>query len=300
MAEATAGIADRRATARRGSSVGPHALLAVATLGYVAIFIAFPYAYVLTFSFWRKDLYTIAPDFILDNYARVLERPLYLQVIGNSLEIAVAVTVVSGVLGYLLAYFLARHAGRWKQVLFLLIVIPLWTSFLLRAYVWKIILGRNGIVSGIAAEFGVDPGSLDFLLYSQVSIVVALVYIFIPFVAIPVYAALEKIPPEYAEASADLGAPPLATFALVTFPRTVPGLIAGCTIVFCLSFGDFITPALLGGSDDIMIANVIIGQFGAAFDWPFGSALAIVVLATVIGVVSVAGWLAARLVRGDP
>lgn len=119
-----------------------------------------------------------------------------------------------------------------------------------------------------------------------------------PFIAIPVFAALDKIPPAYAEASADLGASPLSTFARVTFPLSVPSLMAGATIVFCLSFGDFITPALLGGSDNIMIANVIIGQFGAAFDWPFGSALAVVVLATVLVVVSAADWAGRRAAGG--
>ena len=286
-------------TSRRLPSVSaPTLVCAVAALAYVAVFVAYPYAHVGVFSFWEKDLYSIRPAFIFDNYARIVDRPLYLQVIGNSLRIAALVTLISAVLGYTLAVFLERYAGRWKTLLFFLLIVPLWTSFLLRAYVWKIILGRNGLVSGLLSQIGIQPDDIGFMLYSDVSIVIALVYIFVPFVAIPVFAALEKIPPAYREASADLGARPFQTFLGVVFPLTVPSLLAGATIVFCLSFGDFITPALLGGSDNIMIANIIIGQFGAAFDWPFGSALAIVVLATVMLVVTTAAWIGNRVAGG--
>ncbi|MDQ0317435.1 ABC transporter permease [Amorphus orientalis] len=294
MAEARAARIDLRGLTMSRTTL----VCAGAALLYTAAFILYPYGHVGVFSFWAKDLYSIRPDFILDNYQRIVERPLYLTVIGNSLRIATMVTLVSAVMGYVLAMFLARYAGRWKNTLFILLLVPLWTSFLLRAYVWKIILGRNGLIGGFLGQFGVEPDQLGFLLYSDVSIVIALVYIFVPFVAIPVFAALEKIPPAYGEASADLGARPIRTFVHVTFPLTVPSLLAGCTIVFCLSFGDFITPALLGGSDNIMIANVIIGQFGAAFDWPFGSALAIVVLATVLVVVSAAAWVGNRVAGG--
>ena len=285
-----------------GALRSPSAMLllcAIGVVGYVAAFILYPYGHVTVFSFWEKDLYSIRPAFILDNYERILDRPLYRRVILNSLEVAASVTLVSAIIGYLMAVFLAHHAGRWKNLFFILLIVPLWTSFLLRAYVWKIILGRNGIVSSFLANFGVTPDSLSFLLYSDLSIILALVYIFIPFVAIPVYAALEKVPQAFPEASADLGARPFSTFLRVTLPLTMPALLAGSTIVFCLSFGDFITPALLGGSDNIMIANVIISQFGAAFDWPFGSALAVVVLVTVLAVVSMTTWLDRKAAGGE-
>jgi len=273
-------------------------LCCVGALLYVAAFVLYPYGHVTVFSFWEKDLYSIRPAFILDNYQRISERPLYLRVVMNSLQVAAMVTVVSAVLGYVMAWFLAHHSGRWKNLFFILLIVPLWTSFLLRAYVWKIILGRNGIISAILGNFGVVPEDLGFLLYSDLSIVIALVYIFVPFIAIPVYAALEKIPVSLTEASADLGASAAKTFFHVVFPLTVPGLLAGATIVFCLSFGDFITPSLLGGSENIMIANVIISQFGAAFDWPFGSALAVVVLITVLVVVSSTDWMGRKIAGG--
>jgi spermidine/putrescine transport system permease protein len=284
-------------TARRPPSYAT-IICAIGIFLYVTGFIMYPYGHVAAFSFWEKDLYTIRPAFIFDNYIRIADRPLYARVILNSLQIAALVTLVSAVVGYLTAYFLSRYAGRWKNLFYMLLIVPLLTSFLLRAYVWQIILGRNGIISSLLGNFNIPPEAISFLLFSDFSIIIALVYIFVPFIALPVFAALEKIPPALTEASADLGAPPFNTFAGVVFPLTVPGLLAGATIVFCLSFGDFIAPGLLGGSDNIMIASVIISQFGAAFDWPFGSALAVVVLTTVLAIVSISTW-AARWVVGD-
>lgn len=271
-----------------------------AAILYLALLVLYPYGHVAMFSFWSKSLYTITPDFQFGNYARIFENPLYLAVIGNSLRIAAAVTLVSVLAGYVLGYFLARHAGRWRSLLVLLLMVPLWTSFLLRAYVWKIILGRSGILAGFLAQFGVEPESIGFLLYSDVSVVIALSYIFIPFVALPVFVALEKIPEDLVEAGRDLGANAFHTFIHIVFPLTLPGLIAGATIVFCLSFGDFIAPTLLGGSDTLMIATVIIGQFGAAFDWPFGSALAMIVLLVVLFTVTLSGWLGTRVFGRGP
>ncbi len=253
---------------------------------YLLLFTVLPYANVVVFSFWEKDLYTIRPAFSLDNFARALGNELYFSVVLNSLQVAAGVTLIAGLLGYLLAYFLAAYAARWRNLLFFLLIVPLWTSFLLRAYIWKIILGRNGLLNSLLMDLGLLSEPAGFLLYNKFSITLALVYIFLPFIALPVYAALEKIPRAYLEASADLGSPPLQTFWRVIFPLTLPGLAAGATVVFCLSFGDFITPALLGGSEDIMIANVIISQFGAAFDWPFGSALALLVVAVVLAIVA--------------
>lgn len=273
-------------------------LLPLAALLYIAGFILFPYGFVGTFSFWEKDLYSIVPGFDLSNYRRILKNPLYLTVIGNSARVAATVTLVSAVAGYVLAYFIATTAPRWRSLLLMLVILPLWTSFLLRAYVWKIILGRDGLLAGFMNSVGLPSEALEPLLYSDFSISIALIYIFIPFISLPVYAALDKVPTSLTEAATDLGAPPYAVFLHVVLPLTVPALLAGSTAVFCLSFGDFIAPALLGGPDNLMIANVIIGQFGAAFDWPFGSALAMVVLAVVLASVTLANWITRRVTGG--
>jgi spermidine/putrescine transport system permease protein len=285
--------ADRALRRARFRARLPLLLCFIPPLAYFLIFVLLPYVNVFRFSFWRVDNYAIVRDFTLDNYARALENPLYLSVIGNSLEIALIVTAFSSILGYLLALHLVTHAGRLRQFLYFLIVIPLWTSFLLRAFIWRIILGREGVINSALEHFGLTSDPLTFLLFSKFSLCVGLIYIFIPFVALPVFTALERIPQEYGEASLDLGQSPLETFWRVILPLSLPGLIAGATFTFCLSFGDFVAPALLGGPNGAMISGIIISQFGAGFDWPFGSALAVIV----IGIVGASVLLMARLER---
>ena len=240
------------------------------------------------YSFWKKELYTVAAEFNWDNYARVWSNPLYRRVLFNSLEVAAIVTVLANLVGYPLAYFLAFVARKHRTLLYFLVIAPLWTSFLLRVFVWKLILGVDGIVNGVLLYIGLIDEPMSIIIYNRFSVCLTLVYIFIPFVALPVYTALEKIPSEYMEASMDLGASRWRTFVRVVLPLSLPGVIAGSIFTFCLSFGDFVTPTLLGGPSGIMIGNIIIGQFGAAFDWPFGSALAVVILLVVIGVVALA------------
>lgn len=260
-------------------------LCACGVILYLGGVMLIPYSHIAAYSFWEKEMYSFQPAFVLDNYARVFSNELYRRAIINSAVIAFSVTAVASILGYILAWYLAMHTSRWRMVLFFLLLVPLWTSFLLRAYIWKIILGRNGILNSLMMDLGLIQEPLSYLLYSQFSISLALIYIFLPFIALPVYAALEKMPHSYLEASGDLGASSWATFRHVALPLTMPALTAGATIVFCLSFGDFITPVLLGGPSDLMISNVIISQFGAAFDWPFGSALAMIVLLVVLSLV---------------
>ncbi|MGE3305056.1 MAG: ABC transporter permease [Rhizobiaceae bacterium] len=165
---------------------------------------------------------------------------------------------------------------------YFLIIIPLWSSFLLRVFIWKLILGREGLINVTLMSSGIIDEPLTFILYNDFSVILTLTYVFIPFVALPVYAALEKIPPSYIEASMDLGGGPFRTFRRVVLPLSLPGLLAGATFTFCLSFGDFVTPTLLGGASGIMISDVIISQFLVAFEWPFGSALAVTLLVAVL------------------
>lgn len=255
---------------------------------YLIFFMLLPYANIFEYSFWKKDLYSVVQEFSWDNYSRIIENPLYRQVIINSLEIGIIVTIFANLLGYPLAYFLIFISKKHRMLLYFLVIAPLWTSFLLRTFVWKLILGRTGVVNGVLISSGLIDEPLSIFLYNKFAVCLTLTYIFIPFIVLPVYTALEKIPRAYLEGSMDLGANHLQTFLRITLPLSVPGVIAGSTFTFCLSFGDFVTPTLLGGPSGIMIGNVIVGQFGAAFDWPFGAALAVVVLATVFLVISVA------------
>jgi len=255
---------------------------------YLIVFMILPYLLILIFSFWQVDGYAIVRDFTGENYFRIFEKPLYSSTILNSLEIAVIVTIAANLVGYPLAFFLVFVADRHRQLLYFLVIIPLFTSFLLRAFIWKTILGRSGVVNTALQYVGLVDEPLSLFLYNRFSVCLTLTYIFIPFVTLPVYTALEKIPKELIEASLDLGATPWQTFRRVFLPLSKPGVVAGSIFTFALSFGDFVTPTLLGGPSGIMISNIIIGQFGAAFDWPFGSALAVVVLLVVLMAVVVA------------
>lgn len=254
--------------------LGPAAL-------YALLFLVLPYASVLRYSFWSVENYAIVEQLTSANYLRILTNPVYRTAIGNSLLVAVIVTTAAVCIGYVLAFYVAFFSGRARAALFFLIVIPLWTSFLLRAFIWRIILGREGVLNSFLVATGVVDEPLSILLFNKFSLCLALTYVFIPFVALPVYAALEKIPRELLEASMDLGGDAWTTLRRVIIPLSLPGVITGAVFTFCLSFGDFIAPALLGGTSDLMIASVIVNQFGAAFDWPLGSALAVIVILVV-------------------
>jgi spermidine/putrescine transport system permease protein len=224
----------------------------------------------------------------LDNYAKILTHELYLHVLTNSLKIALIVTAFSIPLGYLLAYYAVFVAsGARRHLLYFLIVTPIFTSFLLRVYVWKLILGRTGVINNTLVYIGVLNEPLSILLYNQASVCITLTYIFIPFVFLPVYSVLEKIDRSYIEASYDLGASLRTTFRKIILPLSMPGVLAGATFTFCISFGDFVVSALIGGTTGVMVSNLIIGQFGAAFNWPLGSALAVAVLTIVLVVIGI-------------
>ncbi|TIL83357.1 MAG: ABC transporter permease [Mesorhizobium sp.] len=263
--------------------LGPAAL-------YAMLFIVVPYTDLLAYSFWKTENYVTIREFSLQNYDRIVGSGPYISVIGNSLLVAGIVTICALLFGYALAFYVAFFTGLRRQILYFLMVIPLWTSFLLRAFIWRIILGREGVINSGLAWLGIADEPISLFLFNRFSVCVALTYVFVPFVAIPVYTALEKIPRDTLEASMDLGASPTFTLWRVILPLSLPAVIAGAMFTFCLSFGDFIAPALLGGPGGIMIASIIISQFGAAFDWPFGSALAVVVITVVGFVVALARW----------
>lgn len=248
---------------------------------YALVFLLLPYMNVLRYSFWSVDNYAVLEQFTFVNYERILTNALYRTAIANSLVVAVVVTITSVCLGFALAFYVAFFAGRARSALFFMIVIPLWTSFLLRAFIWRIILGREGVLNGFLVSTGIVDEPLDMLLFNRFSVCLALTYVFIPFVALPVYAAMENIPKELVEASMDLGGGAFTTLRRVIFPMSLPGIVTGAVFTFCLSFGDFVAPSLLGGPSNLMVAGVIVNQFGSAFDWPMGSALAIVLIVVV-------------------
>jgi len=258
-------------------------------LAWTLMFMIIPYAIMLAYSFFRKQGFTFVPDLNLANYATLFRDPQYRQVLQRTLKIALTVSLSAMVLAYPLAYFIAFkvRSQRIRLFLYMMVIIPLWVSYLLRAYIWKTILGSEGVLNSFLVWTGIISEPTPLLLYNQFSMVLTLTYIFVPFMFMPLYTALEKIPRSLIEASWDLGVDPLRTFLKVTLPLSVPGLLAGFTFTFCLSFGDFIAPFLVGGPTGMLVANVVQSQFGIAFNWPLGAAISMVILLIVITIISI-------------
>lgn len=252
-------------------------------------FLFLPYLIMFTYSFYEKQFPTFVPAFQFGNYLTIVVDPQYYQVLFRTFKIASIVAISALLIAYPLTYFLVFQLknSRVRTVLYMAVIVPLWVSYLLRAYTWKTILGSEGVLNSLLVWVGVLDEPTDILLYNQFSMVVTLTYIFIPFMVMPLYTALEKIPRSMVDASKDLGAGPLRTFFNVTLPLSMPGVIAGITFTFCLTFGDFVAPFLVGGPNGFMIANIVQSQFGAALNWPLGAALSIVMLVIVLTIISV-------------
>jgi len=248
-------------------------------LVWVAAFLLTPYLLMLCYSFWSVSaVQVIVHHWSLDNYRELLRVGVYWQTLFRSMWIAARVTIVSLLLGYPLAYFLSFHAGKRKDLFYQLVIIPLWVSYLVRAYAWKTILGSDGVLNTLLQYVHLTQHPLEFLLYSPFAVVLTLTHIYTPFTFLPIYAALEHIPRNLVEASHDLGATPGQTFWKIVFPLSIPGVLAGATFAFVLSLGDFLAPLLLGGPSGIMISNIVVSLFGAAYNWPLGAAISFCML----------------------
>jgi spermidine/putrescine transport system permease protein len=253
-------------------------LVSVPPLLWVGLFLLLPYALMFAHSFWAVRDGAVVHQWNLHNYATLFSKPVYVEVLLRTMRIAASVTLCSLLLGYPLAYYLSFHAGARKEVLYQLVIVPLWVSYLVRGYAWKTILGSEGVLNGFLQYLHLTHEPVAFLLYSPFAVVLMLTHIYTPFVFLPIYAALEHVPRPLVEASQDLGAGSLQTFLRVILPLSIPGLLAGATFAFVLSLGDFLAPLLVGGASGTMIANVVQSLFGAAFDWPLGAAISVGIL----------------------
>jgi spermidine/putrescine transport system permease protein len=253
-------------------------LVSLPPLLWVGLFLLLPYALMLTHSFWMVRDGFIVHHWNLQNYRTLATNPVYAEVLLRSMRIAASVTFCSLMLGYPLAYYLSFHAGARREILYQLVIVPLWVSYLVRGYAWKTILGSGGVLNGFLQYLHLTNAPVSFLLYSPFAVILMLTHIYTPFVFLPIYAALEHIPRPVIEASQDLGASPLKTFLRVILPLSLPGLLAGATFAFVLSLGDFLAPLLVGGASGTMIANIVQSLFGAAYDWPLGAAISVGIL----------------------
>jgi spermidine/putrescine transport system permease protein len=253
-------------------------IISLPPLLWVGLFLLLPYALMFAHSFWLVRDGFLVQEWNLQNYAKLFRNPVYVEVLFRTMRIAASVTFLSLLLGYLLAYFMSFRAGIRKELLYQLVIVPLWVSYLVRGYAWKTILGSDGVLNGFLQYLHITKEPVSFFLYSPFAVVLMLTHIYTPFVFLPLYASLEHIPRNLIEASHDLGASPRATFFRVILPLSLPGLLAGATFAFVLTLGDFLGPLLVGGPSSIMIANIVQSLFGTAYDWPLGSAISVSIL----------------------
>jgi spermidine/putrescine transport system permease protein len=271
-------------------------LLLAGPLGWIALLLVLPCLLVVLYSFFERGTYGgIEWNLTFDNYRRAAD-PLYFGILLTSFRIATLTTLIAILLGYPAAYLIATSPERWQKLLLVLAVLPFWTNYLIRSYAWIVILNREGMLNGLLRYLGLVEQPLS-LLYNEFAIVVGLVYAYLPFMILPLYAAINRLGPELIEASTDLGAGGWRTFRRVTLPLTLPGIAAGSIFVFVYSMGNFITPDLLGGGRTVMVGNLIYDQFLSARDWPFGSALAFILMGIMMALLSLQAFLINRARR---
>jgi spermidine/putrescine transport system permease protein len=267
------------------------------TLLYALVMLAAPLLMVLTFSFWTQNYLDIDRTLTLDNYKEAWSQPIYQVLLYRSIRISLIVTAVTVLLAFPIAYFLSFHVKRRKALWLFLITVPFWTSYLLRVFLWKVILGYNGVLNSTLMNLGLIDEPLTFILYNANAVVLTLAHAWAPFAILPIFVALEKIDRSLLEAAEDLGDGPLRRFFRVTLPLAMPGVVAATLIVLIPTVGDFITPRLVGGTDGLMISNMIQIQFGKANNAPLGAALAVTSM-VVVAFISVLIFLAGRRFGG--
>jgi spermidine/putrescine transport system permease protein len=269
------------------------AVLALPPTAWLVIFFTVPLLIMWVYSFAERGPQgQINLAINLANYARAVEW-IHLGIIWKSIWVAAITTLITFAVGFPLAMGIAFAPARWKNVLLLLVILPFWTNLLIRTYAWIAVLRTRGFLnfglewvhdklSALFASIGFPELMGEFqaleLLYNQKAVVIGLVYVYLPFLVLPIYATIEKLDKSYLEASLDLGAGHWRTLFSVTMPLALPGIASGCLLAFILSMGTFLTPALLGGTDSEMIGNLIARQFSSSRDWPFGSALSFLLL----------------------
>jgi spermidine/putrescine transport system permease protein len=282
------GQALRRSEAARGY------LLLSPAMAVLLFTLAAPIALLVLYSFWSQNGLVLDTNPTLAQYAAIASRECYRTLFVRSIAISSLVTLVTVALAYPMAYFVAFRVRRAKFIWLLLLTIPFWTSYLLRVFAWKVILGFDGVINSALISLGLISHPLEFLLYNPTAVVVTLAHAYAAFAILPIYVSLQKIDRSLLEAAADLGDGPLRRFLRVTLPLSLPGVLGAAVLIFVPTTGDYVTPTLVGGSDGVMIANIIQVQFGRVNNWPLGAALAIGSMAAV-AVIAVTFIQAARL-----
>ena len=272
---------------------------------WLFMFLIVPYVNLLINSFWKNGAFKVEHTFTLENYIKFFtsgtgtNRPV--MVLLDTLRISAIVMVCSILISFPIAYFINFKVKKNKKLFYMLAIIPLWVSYIMRAYSWRIILGTNGILNSFFMWTGLTKEPIDAFLYSDVSVIIAMVHIYTPFVLMPMYTAMEQIPRNLLEASKDLGCGRIRTFFKVLLPLTLPGVLTGGTYALALSMGDFLAPSLLGGaSTSTKIANIAQLQFGTSNNWPYGAAIGVIIFVLILLIILVMGRLEKHFSKLEP
>ena len=282
MASAAAGTDERtlgRAQTRRRQLV-PAGLL-LGPVIWLTFFYLVPLAILLVHAFWSVRSQQLVHDWTFGNVETFVTVDLYPRVLWRTVQLALLVTATDVLIAFPLAFFLAKRVQRHRELLLLLVVFPLWSSYLVRVFAWKTILGTSGILNSFLIWTGVLQEPASVFLYSKAAMYLTFCQIWLPFMILPLYAVLERIPNSLLEASADLGSGWIRTFVRIVVPLSLPGILAGSLSVFSLTMGDYITPQLIGGPGDQLIGRIVADNFGIVNNWPLGATLIIPVLLVV-------------------
>jgi spermidine/putrescine transport system permease protein len=277
LAVASPEMASRQAARRRGlAALG----LSLPGALWLMLFFVLPFVVIVVYSFLTRGATgNVVWEFTLQNYARLFSDSVFVQVFGRSLWIGLLTTAICLLLGYPMALFIVLSPPRWRAVLVLLVLVPFWTNFLVRTYAWMVILNNNGVINTILGGLGLPQATL---LNTQGAVMLGLVYGELPFMVLPLYAALDRFDFTLIEAAQDLGANKWRSFLRVMLPLTMPGIAAGSVLVFIPTVGQFVVSDLLGGAKVALLGNLLQQQFQAAQNWPYGSAIAVVCMAVLM------------------
>jgi len=255
---------------------------------WMLIFYLIPLAILLVYAFWSVDYLTVVREFTLENFKTIVTNELYPRVLLRTIALAAIVTLIDIALAFPIAYFLARKVTKHRELLLMLVIFPLWSSYLVRAFAWRTILGTNGILNTFLQWAHITDQPLTVLLFSKEAMVLTFSQVWLPFMILPVYTVLDQLPKSLLEAGADLGGNGWQTFRRIVFPLALPGVVAGSLAVFSLTMGDYITPTLIGGPGDQLIGKIIADNFGTANNWPLGAALVFPLLIVIFTMLVVA------------
>ena len=274
----------------QGGERAARVVLTAVAYGAPFLFILLPLLLFLLQSFFRVENNDIVHEFTLANYVRFFSDAIFIPILLYTCLLSLGAAVITVVLGYPVALLLAGIEGRIKYALSLVFVIPLLMSYIIKIYAIRSILGGNGFLNRILIHFGIIEQPITFLIFNLYAVMLTLSLILLPFTMLPIFITLDKIPRHLIDASYDLGATSLQTFVRVVLPLSLKGTLVGASFTFMLALGDFVTPQMVGGMNGLTFGRIIYSQFGFAFNWPFGSALSVILLILVALVLVVTGW----------